>query len=49
MPAIRTGPPCSPRSLPLAATQADGSVQNYAGTYTVMNGQIVRSDIHRIS
>ena len=33
----------------LAATQTDGSVQTYEGTYTVMNGQIVRPDIHRVS
>jgi hypothetical protein len=33
----------------LTATQTDGSVKTYEGTYTVLNGQIVRSDIHRIS
>ncbi|HUZ24793.1 MAG TPA: protein kinase [Streptosporangiaceae bacterium] len=33
----------------LVATQTDGSVQTYQGGYTVMNGQIVRSNIHRVS
>lgn len=31
----------------LTATQTDGSVQTYQGTYTVSHGQIARSDIHR--
>ncbi len=33
----------------LTATQADGSVKTYEGTYTVIGGQIARSDIRRIS
>jgi serine/threonine protein kinase len=33
----------------LTATQTDGSVQTYQGTYTVVNGQIVRSDVRRVS
>jgi serine/threonine protein kinase len=33
----------------LTATQTDGSVQHYQGSYTVVNGQIARSDVRRVS
>jgi hypothetical protein len=31
----------------LAATQTDGAVDDYQGTYTVVNGVITQSDIQR--
>jgi hypothetical protein len=34
-------------TVQLAATQTDGSVDDYQGTYTVVNGVITQSDIQR--
>ena len=32
----------------LAALQANGTVRNYQGTYTVSNGVISSTDVHRV-
>ena len=34
-------------TVSLAATQCDGTVKQYQGTYTVRNGLIVTSDIRQ--
>jgi hypothetical protein len=33
----------------LAALQSDGTTKNFEGTYKVINGVIVKSDIHQVS